>query len=93
MSKKAVYSNKGLQVYITGEDFKHLLACSQIVIPVHIGKSGPLKGSLQVVLSFTVNSELLEALTLEQSAIDKARRASGIGIDPYIKSQMEKKEW
>ena len=76
MSKKAVYSNKGLQVYITAEDFERLLVHSQEVVSIYIGKAGPLAGSLKVVLSHTGQKELLEALALEQSAIDEARQSA-----------------
>jgi len=74
MSKKAVYSNKGLQVYITREDFEEMLSGKPFVVPVFIGKSKTETGSLWIDLSLTAHSRLLQALNLEQSAIDEARQ-------------------
>ncbi len=74
MSKKAVYSNKGLQVYITKEDFENLLSGKPFVVPVFIGKNKEVMGSLWIDLSVMAHSELLQALKLEQQAVNKARR-------------------
>jgi len=73
MSAKAVYSNKGLQVYITGEDFQLLLSKGWITPEVFIGKDKTVVGHLQVELSAVSQNSLYHALVLEQQAIDQAR--------------------
>jgi len=74
MSKKAVYSNKGLQVYITAEDFEELLERGQIYVEVHICKSAVSKGRGFVHLHPDCVRHLTRAFTLEQAAIDEAQQ-------------------
>jgi len=78
MSKKAVYSNKGLQVYITAEDFEFLLERGQMVFEVHIGKSAVSIGHGFIHLRPDTVDNLENALALEQAAIDKARSAGQV---------------
>ncbi len=75
MGKKAVYSNKGLQVYITQEDFEELLESLTIKVPVGIGKDKNVIGLVRVELSDYSKTGLLLAFNLERDAIDKARDA------------------
>ena len=92
MSAKAVYSNKGLQVYITAEDFEELLERGQIYFEVHIGKRAVSIGQGFVHLHPDCVRHLTRAFTLEQSAIDEARKRGPVGNVPYVKSQMKKRK-
>lgn len=73
MGAKAVYNNKGLGIYITGEDFETLLKQIDIAVPTYVGKSTVSLGFIRVRLSHRANEGLRYALILEQEAIDKAR--------------------
>ncbi len=75
MTKKAVYSNKGLQVYITAEDFEVLLSRGWVTPEVFIGKDKTVVGHLQVELSAVSKNSLLRAFQLERDAINQARNA------------------
>jgi len=86
MSKKAVYSNKGLQVYITGEDFEKLLQKWTLNVPLHIGKVEAKDHWIVVKTLSWSNDTLGRTLAAEQSAIDEARKGGPVGNVPYIKS-------
>ena len=93
MSKKCVYSNKGLQVYITAEDFEELLERGQIYLDVQIGKSKAPVGKGFIHLAPDTVDNLTNALTLEREAIDQAHNEhlSGFGkhARTIIKSNKE----
>ncbi len=73
MSKKAVYNNKGLAIYITGEDFKNLLERRALDVPLYIGKT-EVKGACVVVKTLTTaNQYFKEARQLEHEAIENVR--------------------
>ena len=76
MAKKAVYSNKGLQVYITKEDFEELLSQKRLSVPVVIGKNPISIGLVRLELSNFTRDGLLNALTLEKQAVDEAGRGA-----------------
>ncbi len=83
MSKKAVYSNKGLQVYITGEDFEDLLRKTVLDVPLYIGKAKTADGWIVVKTLSESWRNLDQALTLERQAVNQARQASGLNIFRY----------
>ena len=84
MSKKAVYSNKGLQVYITKEDFEELLDRTVLEVPVYIGKVQS-EGAWIVVKTFSkANIVLKETLQLEQQAVAQVRQASQSGFAKHV---------
>ena len=74
MSKKAVYSNKGLAVYITGEDFEEMLEHRYLSVPLYIGKVQVEHSQIIVNTLSRANLALKDILALEQSAIDEARQ-------------------
>ena len=73
MSKKAVYSNKGLQVYITADHFKELLAEGTLDVQLYIGKVQVKRAWCVVKVLPGARDSLVVACQLEQGAIDKAR--------------------
>jgi len=92
MGKKAVYSNKGLQVYITGEDFEELLERGQIYLDVNIGKSAVPAGMGFVHLAPETIVHLANAFTLEQGAIDAARGEHFSGFGRHARTIMNSKD-
>ena len=76
MSKKAVYSNKGLQVYITREDFDKLLNERALDVPLFIGKTQSPGAWIIVKTLIVANTDLRQVRDLEQSAIDQARQSA-----------------
>lgn len=73
MGKKAVYSNKGLQVYISGEDFEALLDHQTLWVKLHIGKVETAKCFVWVEITAEAYASIANAYKLESRAIDKAR--------------------
>ncbi len=74
MSKKAVYSNKGLAVYITAEHFRELLTEGTLDVRLHIGKVQVKQAWCVVKVLPGAKDSLTQAYRLEQSAIDEARQ-------------------
>ncbi len=74
MSKKAVYNNKGLAIYITGDDFKDLLERTTLSVPVYIGKVKTQKDFTVVRTLSGLDGELAYAYQLEHEAIESVRR-------------------
>ncbi len=73
MSKKAVYNNKMLAIYISGDDFKKLLDSGKSAVPIYIGKVKTDRDWISVDLSFTIRGELYKAYQLEYEAIETVR--------------------
>ncbi len=73
MSAKAVYNNKGLAIYITGDDFEQLLREWNIWARLHIGKTETRKSFVSVILSDEAQAEIANAYELECQAIDRVR--------------------
>ena len=80
MGKKAVYSNKGLQVYITREHFGVLLGQKRLSVPVVIGKNPNAIGLVHVEVSSSTREALENAFQLEQAAVDEVREGQRIMI-------------
>ncbi len=73
MSKKAVYNNKMLAIYISGDDFKDLLRRTDLSVPVYIGKVKSDSDWIMVNLLGKLRVDLDNAYQLEHEAIEAAR--------------------
>ncbi len=73
MPKKAVYNNKMLAIYISGDDFKELLERRTLDLKLYIGKVQTGNDWIVVNTLGGLSAELENAYQLEYEAIEAVR--------------------
>jgi len=73
MGNRAVYSNKGLGVYITREHFEELINVGAEVCSLYVGKEKVQGLTVRVILDPEANALLRRVFYLETKAISDAR--------------------
>lgn len=73
MSKKAVYNNQYLGIYITRDDLDKLLEDFETETPVYIGKYYEVGASVRVQLNLEAKITVRGALEAEREAVASVR--------------------
>ncbi len=87
MPKKAVYNNKMLAIYISGDDFKELLERTTLDVKIYIGKVMTERDYVVVKTLGGSRYEIERAYKLEHEAIEAARSPAKQFLTKYLTSE------